>query len=90
MRAAAFVEKSTGQTDIFYLNMATDIEMADESNSAELDVVGDFRLVQPTNAYGSPLAGDSSRQNEMPKEATVSNVAVLNRVVSFGFILYRY
>ncbi|KAK2566196.1 hypothetical protein P5673_009659 [Acropora cervicornis] len=37
--------------------MATDIEMADESNSAELDVVGDSRLVQPTNAYGSPLAG---------------------------------
>ena len=90
MRTTAFVEKSTGQTDIFYLNMATDIEMADESNSAELDVVGDFRLVQPTNAYGSPLAGASSRQNEMPKEATVSNVAVLNRVVSFGFILYRY
>jgi len=41
--------------------MATDIEMADESNSAELDVVGDSRLVQPTNAYGSPLAGASSR-----------------------------
>ncbi|KAK2556986.1 hypothetical protein P5673_020832 [Acropora cervicornis] len=44
--------------------MATDIEMADESNSAELDVVGDSRLVQPTNAYGSPLAGASSRRNE--------------------------
>ena len=71
--------------------MATDIEMADESNSAaELDVVGDSRLVQPTNAYGSPLAGASSPRNEMPEEATASNVAVLNRVVSFGFILYRY
>ena len=46
---------------MFYLNMATDIEMADESNSAELDVVGDSRLVQPTNVYGSPLAGASSR-----------------------------
>ncbi|KAK2552383.1 hypothetical protein P5673_026463 [Acropora cervicornis] len=60
--------------------MATDIETADESNSAELDVVGDSRLVQPTNAYGSPLAGASSRRNEIPEEATVSNVAVLNRV----------
>ena len=70
--------------------MATDIEMADESNSAELDVVGDSRLVQPTNAYGSPLTGASSRRNEKLKEATASNVAVLNRVVSFGFILYRY
>ena len=61
--------------------MATDIEMADESNSAaELDVVGDSRLVQPTNAYGSPLPGASSPRNEMPEEATASNVAVLNRV----------
>ena len=70
--------------------MATDIEMADESNSAELDVVGDSRLVQPTNAYGLPLAGAASPRNEMCEEATASNVAVLNRVVSFGFILYRY
>ena len=69
--------------------MATDIEIADESNSAELDVVGDSRLVQSTNAYGSPLAGASSRRNEMPEEATASSVAVVNRVVSFGFILYR-
>ena len=69
--------------------MATDIEMANESNSAELDVVGDSRLVQLTNAYGSPLAGASSRRNEMPEEATAGNVAVLNRVVSLGFILYR-
>ena len=70
--------------------MAADIEMADESYSAELDVVGDSRLVQPTNAYGSPLAGASSQRKEMPEEETTSNVAVLNRVVSFGFILYRY
>ena len=70
--------------------MATDIEMADESNSAELDVVGNSRLVQSRNAYGSPLAGASTRRNEIPEEATASNVAVLNRVVSFGFILYRY
>ena len=69
--------------------MATDIEMANESNSFELDVVGDSRLVQPTNAYGSPLVGTSSHRNEMPKETTASNVAVLNREVSFGFILYR-
>ena len=62
--------------------MATDIEIADESNSAELDVVGDSRLVQPTNAYGSPLTGASSRRNEMPEEAPTSKV-------SFGFILYR-
>ncbi|KAK2565334.1 hypothetical protein P5673_011301 [Acropora cervicornis] len=40
--------------------MATDIEMADEINSAELDVVGDSRLVQPTKAYGSPLADTRS------------------------------
>ena len=64
--------------------------MEDESNSLELDVVGESRLVQPTNAYGSPLAGASSRRNEMPEEETASNVAVVNRVVSFGFILYRY
>ena len=44
--------------------MATDIEMADEINSADLDVVVDSRLVQPTKAYGSPLAGASSRRNE--------------------------
>ena len=83
------MSKSQQVRYIFYLNMTTDIEMAYESNSAELDVVGDSRLVQPTNAYGSPLAGASSRRNEMPKEATASNVAVLNRMVSFGFILYR-
>ena len=71
--------------------MATDIETADQSNSAAgLDVVSDSRLVQPTNAYGSPLAGASSRRNEMPEEATASNVAILNRVMSFGFILYGY
>ena len=70
--------------------METDIDMVDKSNSAELDVVGDSRLVQPANAYGSPLASASSRRNEMPEEATASNVAVVNRVVSFGFILYRY
>ena len=53
--------------------MATDIEMADESNSAaELNVVGDSRLAQPTNAYGSPLVGASSRRNGMPEEATAS------------------
>ena len=71
--------------------METDIEMADESNSAELDVVGDSHMVQLTNAYGSPLAGAaSSRRNEMPEEATASNVAVVNRVVSFLLNLYRY
>ena len=70
--------------------METNIEVADKSNSADLDVVGDSLLVQPTNAYGSPLAGAPLRRNEMPKEATVSNVAVVNRVVSVGCILYRY
>ena len=64
--------------------------MAKESNSAELNVVGDSRLVQPRNVYGSSLAGASLQRNEMPEEATASNVTVLNRVVSFGFILYRY
>ncbi|XP_015751234.1 PREDICTED: P2X purinoceptor 7-like [Acropora digitifera] len=60
--------------------MAADIEMADESYSAELDVVGDSRLVQPTNAYGSPLAGALSQRKEMPEEETMSSVAILNRV----------
>ena len=45
--------------------METDMEMADESNSAGLDVVGDSCVVQPLNAYGSPLAGASSRRYEM-------------------------
>ena len=67
------LSKSQKVRHIFYLNMATDIEMADESNSAaELNVVGDSRLVQPTNAYGSPLAGASSQRNGMPEEATAS------------------
>ena len=61
--------------------METDLEMADESNSAEVDVVGDSPLVQPTNAYGSPIASAPSR-------VTASAVAVLKRVVSFGFVFY--
>ena len=63
-RAPRLLSKSQKVRHIFYLNMATDIELADESNSAELDVVGDSRLVQPTKASGSPLAGTSSRRNE--------------------------
>ena len=88
-RAPRLLSKSQ-QVRQIYLDMAADIEMADESNSLELDVVCDSRLVQPTNAYGSPLAGASSRRNQVPEEETASNVAALNRVVSFGFILYRY
>ena len=61
--------------------------MADE-NSAELDVVGGSRPDKSRIAFGSPLAGPS-RRNVMPKEATGTNVAVSNRVVSFVSFYFR-
>ena len=66
--------------------METNVEIADKRNYTELSVVGDSHLVQSTNVYGFHHSG----RNEMPEEATASNVAILNRVVNFGFILYRY
>ena len=74
----------------FCLNMETDLEMADESNPAELVVVDESRLVQPTNGYGSPIAGAPSLRNEIPEGVNTSAVAVSNKVVSLGFILYRF
>lgn len=63
---------------------------ADESNTELLDVVGDSLPGTSVNAYGSPVASARSRRNEIGNEATETNVAVLNRVVSFDRFYFYF